>query len=277
MTINKEQIRYNAYFNLPEIVEGIGSIYPIIVPKYKRFSELFSKYMLYSVSGLKNIGKLDKSIDLNLFNFITISCLQTENLELKLQSDIKHSNGEDFESVNEKLYALDMYGFKTKELEELIEMILNKDIVYDDVDNEFMVKGSIYGEKINEENFEIFRDIVMTQNVIYEPFTVKSKLAQKELEKEFKNRQKDSQSTDFLSMIVVVDMNSNGDVNSYSYYKLLACYEIINKKILGDYIQRLMAQGVKEKLVNLGDELNINDNPYSKEKLFKKHTVDTSL
>lgn len=277
MTLNKEDIHYNSYFGFPEKVDGIGEIYPISVPDYKRFSELFSKYMLYSINGLKNLGKLSDDMEIDLFNFIVQVCSELEGIEEILENNEALIDNRDIELIKNNIDLLKKYGFKISEMEELISLILKKEVKYDSIDKVFIILKDLYGNKICADNFDIFREIVMTQNIIYEPLTVKGRLAQKELEKEFKKREKNSQPTDFLAMVVLVDMHGNGDVNNYTYYKLSACYEILNKKIIGDYIQRMMAQGVDRDLINLGEELNINKNPYDKSNFFKSHRVSTTL
>lgn len=277
MMLNKDDIHYNSYFGIPEKVDGIGEIYPISVPDYKRFSELFNKYMLYSVNGLKNLGKLSNDVDIDLFNFIVQACSEFEGIEEILENNEGLVDDKDIESIKNNIDLLKKYAFKISEMEELISLILKKEVKYDSIDRVFVILKDLYGNKICADNFDTFRDIVMIQNVIYEPLTVKGKLAQRELEKEFKKREKNSQPIDFLAMVILVDMYSNGDVNTYTYYKLSACYEILNKKIIGDLIQRFIAQGVDRKLINLGEELNINKNPYDKSNFFKSHKVSTTL
>lgn len=270
--IDKKEIYYNSYFGFHEVVGGIGNIYPILVPNYKRFLELFNKYMLYSLKSLYNMGKIESIENMTLFNFITASCVITERY---IEDQILIANND--EEVNNKIKQLNKFGYKITEVEELLSIITRKTIKYDSSSDVFIIIGDIEGNQINKDNFDKLRDIVMLQNVIYEPLIFKSKLAQKEFEKELKRREKDSKPVDFLSMLILVDMNTNGDVNTYTYYKLAACYEVLNKKIIGDYIQRIRAQGVDQPLINLGEELNINSNPYDKSNFFKSHKMNTTL
>lgn len=270
--IDRSEIYYRSYFGQPEFLDGIGDIYPVLVVEYKRFFELFNKYMLYSLQSLSDMGKVKDTKNINLFNFIICSCyITSEYINRQMVTD-KEDNNE-----NVKIDNIKRYGFKLEEVEELLKIVIKKDVRYDSDLNKFIIIGDINGNEINENNFDELREMIMVQNVIYEPLTFKSNLAQKEFEKELKKREKKSQPVDFLSMVILVDMNINGDVNTYSYYKLAACYEILNKKIIGDYIQRIRAQGVDEPLINLGEELNINSNPYNKSKFFKSHKMSTTL
>ena len=71
------------YMNLPEEIEGIGSVYPVSIVEWEEFSKLAQRFLLYSYDMIKYKFKIEQEIPMLDFLFATILQSETEEGRIK--------------------------------------------------------------------------------------------------------------------------------------------------------------------------------------------------
>jgi hypothetical protein len=174
------------YFMKPYFINSIGDIYPVNIFNYERFRELASKYIVQGITTLHNLYKVSKDIDpLNYFVDMglrmdkEISYLESLHNYIPQNEDEKNKLCEP-----NQLYELYKSGniivYSIKELEELFSIILQKEVKFyclleDPLKNYYFGVNNeqVY---ITKDNFNELREVVMWQNILFEPPTSPSKI-----------------------------------------------------------------------------------------------------
>lgn len=192
-------------FNLPRIVKGVGEVYPVLLKDYMNFMQVawILKY------NKKHTYTEDEEIStLEAILFKDFSC-----------SELKDINGND--AVRYKAYCI----------KRLIEIVC-KDTVEVDFQDKCFYIGKAKERCVNEFNYDVFRKVVMEQNLIQEEKIYKSKLfAQwmqdaKELNrKNGSNREID----DIISTIRIYTGASYNEIAQQTYYQIMTDFCRIQK------------------------------------------------
>ena len=254
---------YN-YFMKPQPLDGVGDIYPIKIAEYSIFKEYASKYLLAGRKWLANICKYPK--DEYILDFFVKNALMMEVIEV---------SGNEFEegsNITEVLKSDELLKYKISEMEEMFSMTLKKAVkfellsVIDDavIDYRFQIgEGDKY---ITKFNFENYREVVMEQNLLFEPLTSPSERGNEAIQNAIKVLSKNGVTQDLISVCSTVSTYkgvSDEELQEYTYYRLMCDFETINRINNNIIYAMFMAQGSKDaEITYLGEVINVSKNPY---------------
>lgn len=216
------------YLGQPYSQIGIGEIYPIKIKDFEMFSILSSKYLIIGKETIKN--RFNKDIPFLL----------------------------DF-------YLIEEEDKSFSDIIKLFELTLQKEVTFikkEDGDYAFRVLDS--SNEINKYNFELYREIVMSQNLQFEPYTFEDDMLQEWLELAREARARRSGDIDIESMCQLISICKGINPNElleYTYYQLIAEYNRISLKDSQLYVMLLRSQGADEPMPNVGKILDLNENP----------------
>jgi hypothetical protein len=275
------------YFMRPYYIEGIGDIYPVNIFDYERFRTLAGKYIVQGISTLHNIYKVPKNTNV-LDYFVSMGLKMDKELEYleKVQSYIPQSKEEEIK-VNElnELYQKYKSGniliYSIYELEELFSMVFKKEIKFNcSIDNP--IEGYFFCDKdskilINKNNFNILRDVIMWQNILFEPPTSPTKigndLIRQTIEVEFGKNNNSGSLASICSIVATNSGISDEQLKKYTYYRLMYDFSIINRQHGNMFSFMLRSQGCAEAVISdLSQEVDLHKNPY--DSIFRRHKHD---
>lgn len=190
-------------FNLPRIVKGVGEVYPVLLKDYMNFMQVawILKY------NKKHTYTEDEEIStLEAILFKDFSC-----------SELKDINGND--AVKYKAYCIKC----------LIEIVC-KDIVEVNFQDKCFYIGKTKEKCVNEFNYDVFRKVVMEQNLIQEEKFYKSKIVAKKMAdaREVRSRKQGNiQFEDIISTIKNFSGVSYKEIYKQSYYQTITDFSRI--------------------------------------------------
>jgi hypothetical protein len=125
---------------------------------------------------------------------------------------------------------------------------------------------------ITRYNYEEIREVIMEQNLIFDPIVAPNKKSQEAIDKaiERKKSMGGGVEINMESMIILVS-KSRPITEDYTYYQLQADYEMVLRLEQSRAIPTYRAVGADIDPIELGAILSIHENPYSFEKMFKKN------
>lgn len=218
---------------MPESVEGVGDIYQIKIKDYDIFLEI-SKYLYISKQHMESQLGDQFNDDIKLLDFLI---LITDD-KLKLQHD----------------------------LEKLFSLVFKEEVVFVANDKDY---GFIIDENkiINRNNYEEIREIIMKQNLLFEPKIFKDPLVQKWAEKVIKARSKNAIKINIEDMITTVSIKTGKSydlIANQSLYQLYADFKRISKD--KDYDTSVLFKTVSPDInINyFAENINMFENPYEK-------------
>nr|DAW63518.1 MAG TPA: hypothetical protein [Caudoviricetes sp.] len=190
-------------FNLPRIVKGVGEVYPVLLKDYMNFMQVawILKY------NKKHTYTEDEEIStLEAILFKDFSC-----------SELKDINGND--AVKYKAYCIKC----------LIEIVC-KDIVEVNFQDKCFYIGKTKEKCVNKFNYDVFRKVVMEQNLIQEEKFYKSKIVAKKMAdaREVRSRKQGNiQFEDIISTIKNFSGVSYETIYKQSYYQTITDFSRI--------------------------------------------------
>ena len=287
--------KLNHYFMKPTYLKDLA-IYPIKFIDYEEFRLLANQYLLLDIPQLNNKRKQERLPKLeqdNLFDYLIalieesnyrsteikkeikkIRSLPKEVIQKQIEENLELQNFVDNLDLLEQVYS----ESAEDQLCKLISMTVKKKVIFiNGMYKAFAIyetDGTTNQENIvhviNKDNFYDYRKIVMEQNCLFTPRISSNKLSQGILDKEIKKLFGDEESS-LESMVALVSLEYGGkDISDYTYYRVMADYRMVMKKMgfLASTIYR--ANGCKSKgdkdipIPNLSEDLGMLDNPYSK-------------
>lgn len=127
---------------------------------------------------------------------------------------------------------------------------------------------------INRDNYNEIREIMMEQALLFDPLIGADERSQKRIDRAIQKKidkaSKDGKNTNIESMLVLNSSRFEINLETYTYYQLKAQYSILNREqiALMYNISRPHAKDVP--FISFAEELDIHDNPFSFEKMFRK-------
>ena len=250
------------YFMKPQTIIGIGKVYPVKLYLYNEFKELSAKYMLAGRKWLTNICKYPKGE--YILDFFVKNALMFESFKIGIIAD------EIKDQVN-VIDELDMIRYDIEEMCRLFAITLNNEVEFEllDITNEmvdyrFKIKGT--NNFITKFNYEQYRELVMEQNILFEPLISPSEKGNEVIQNAIRVLSKNGVSMDLMSVCSAVSTYkgiTDEELQEYTYYRLMYDFETINRINNNLIYAMFMAQGSKEaKLTYLGENVNLNKNPY---------------
>lgn len=274
----------DSYFMSPIEIKTIGKIYPIKLKEYEHFKKVSSRYLMCGKKWLANILKLPKD-NCPLDYFVDMGYSMTE-IENKLK-DIPDSELDDeLKTIKEQIELLKLNGleFSIEDIIEMFEMTLHEKVVFTPIgyiNGRFEYTFDILGTDsfINRDNFDIYRTIVMEQNLIYEPLTSPQKQGNEVIAKAIESLNKNGIETSLASILSVVKTFSgisDDELKEYTYYRLIMDFETINK-INSNLINAIFRSVGNEQcnISALSEKIDMDKNPYKN--LLQKHNGYNSL
>ena len=298
----------NNYFMLPTTTSFGLKLYPVKLFKWERFNYLANKFIVMDIKTIDNSlhqqFQKDKLMGLiprkqkykkiqfdNLLDYI-LDLIYTNSVQidqiLSIKLSIKDLSDNDFNSL------LDVYK-NDEQSQQLIKF--SKDVDIKDLvnlKNEFseLIKIVTHCKKViikknqinilfednnkiilDKDNFYEFREIVMEQNLLYEPLIVRNLDAQEMIDIDLKRKYGDEE-MDLESLVAFVSTHINKDIKDYTYYRLKADFTSLMMENNYNLTAIYRANGCTTKnggnlpMPNILAPLSINKNPY--DGLFKE-------
>lgn len=238
------------YFGKPQMLEGVGEVYPISVLEWETFRPLAERFLLISYDLLQKRFKVSK--DVKLLDALIQMVLSCEN-----ESD---------------------RTFHFKQLEQLFSLTLHVPIkgYYDTKENQWLFLDSSQKVCLHRENYDAWRTIVMNQNLLYEPLIVEDERVQSDIDKAFLRMESKEESSieSILAYVSCFKGMKPTDLADYTYYQLRCDYEMCQRMDLSNASHLYLAQGGKGTVPSIASPLSIHENPFSIDKIFKKVSAD---
>lgn len=298
----------NNYFMLPTTTSFGLKLYPVKLFKWERFNYLANKFIVMDIKTIDNSlhqqFQKDKLMGLiprkqkykkiqfdNLLDYI-LDLIYTNSVQidqiLSIKLSIKDLSDNDFNSLLD-VYKNDEQG---KQLIKFSKDVNIKDLV--NLKNEFseLIKIVTHCKKViikknqinilfednnkiilDKDNFYEFREIVMEQNLLYEPLIVRNLDAQEMIDIDLKRKYGDEE-MDLESLVAFVSTHINKDIKDYTYYRLKADFTSLMMENNYNLTAIYRANGCTTKnggnlpMPNILAPLSINKNPY--DGLFKE-------
>ena len=225
-------------FRKPDYIDGIGYIHPIQLKDYDEFMAstniICLGYEHFDIEEVKRQVELD---DIKLLDLIIIAASQNGGY-------------------------LGIYN-----LTKVFKLILHEDVRFNQVTHTFHTETG----QINRGNYDRFREIVMSQNLLFAPKVYKNKKLQEWAEKVIKARAKSAISSDIENQISTVSVLTGKDydmIANWSIYQFnMEFNRCMKVEAYRTAVKQLLA-GVKD--VNpehFAEIINLFKNPY--DDLFK--------
>lgn len=245
------------YLGKFEEVGGI-KLYPVKVLDWEEFQPLSSKFLLYGYDFLDyRLGAGEETL---LFDLVVSI----------ITNDILNGSKEQCQALKdfERMFSIIL---RTES-----KLMLDKGtgkwwLEFDNGDN----KG-----KIDRDNYDEIRDVVMRQNLIHEPLIVEDEYSQEIIDEGIKAMSKGGSKSDLESMVAYV-VNLKGidasEMSDYSYYRLRCDVEMWQRIEMNRAIHIYRSQGAKVNTINEFKEFECHKNPFSWEALFEKDKGDADM
>lgn len=295
----------NNYFMKPTSMSNGLLLYPARLSYYEDFIILANKYILLDIKSLNNkfkqehqklkkLGEIPKNEKYkklqydNLFDYLInliitnyeqyVQILSIKKLSLDDYNKLKEELNNSDKSDNEKKFYNSLFNFYDIDEEKIINPIDEFKKFIGFVVNTNIENIEVYESKItikldkeytlNKDNFYEFREIVMKQNLMYEPIIAPNIISQKYIDLDMK-RKSGGNEFDLEALVAFVSVNSNyNDISDYTYYRLRADANMIQATMNYSIISNYNANGCTDKngkqlpMPNLFEHLSIKDNPY---------------
>lgn len=239
------------YLGQSEIVHGI-ELFPISILDWVEFEQVAPRLLCYGYDFIKYRIKPDKE-DVRPFDLLMAvvadEILKTGNTKCQT--------------------VLDM--------EKMFSMVTKKEVKLDTENVSDGFKFVVEDRFITRDNFDDIRQVVMRQNLIFEPLIVEDAYTQKIIDRAIKTKNRTGGEFDFGAMIIYVCNRRNltpEQISKYTYYQLRCDNEMIQRMEYNDSVHHYRSQGAKADSMNVYKHMETLTNPYSWDKFFTK--VDAS-
>lgn len=127
---------------------------------------------------------------------------------------------------------------------------------------------------INRDNYNEIREIMREQALLFDPLVAPDERSQKRIDraiqKKIKKMSKGTKETNIESMLVLNSSRFQIDLETYTYYQLKAQYSMLNREQVALMYNIARPHGKDIPMVSFAEELDIHDNPFSFEKMFRQ-------
>lgn len=295
--MNNTRTKLDNYFMKPSVMDNGLTLYPINIYDYEYFKVLAMEYLVLDIKTRNNLerqnfykakleGKISKTKKFkpipfdNLFDLLINTINQDEFVkkvkENKTDTEkLKEIYKEDLQFINFiETSEKSEYRNILNNISTLLYMVTKIIPKYNEKEFIFNYENKIL--TLNKDNFYEFREIVMKQNILFEPKTSPQFEGQKQIDRDLQARIADSMESDIESIVALVTRKTQQDVSNYTYYRLMADFRSIMMEKNFDAVSRLFSCGngrKGDKLPDITESLNLDDNPYDNKNIFKKTTI----
>ena len=242
----------NDYLGLSEFVDGI-EIFPVSILQWKEFEPIASEFLLYGYDFVNYRIKPEKEVkhfDL-ILSLLSREILETQNTKCEIVKRLEK-----------------MFNIVTKQK---CEFVVNSDGAYVKFDTN--LKDNKIEKRIDRDNFDEIRNVIMRQNLIFEPLVVEDEYTQEVIDDMVVARNRTNRGFDFLSMLVYVCCARGlkpKDLQDYTYYQLRCDCEMVQRIEFNESIHAYRSQGAKIDNLDVYKKLSSLSNPNSWDSFFKK-------
>lgn len=228
----------NSLLSGKEFLDEVGWIYPIRLKDYDQFQEV-SNLLIYSMDFFK-LDNPDIDKHFNLFG-----CL--------IYAKYKEVNG--IPRIDSKFIS---------DMSLLIKLTTQKDVFFNYNSYSFDIVDTKYS--INQNNYDAYREIVMNQNLIFEPKIYKNKYTQRIAAKVIKSRQvgqPNIQMEDKISTVVALTGVGFDQIKDYTIAQLEDQFNRVIK--INNYQTSMLFKTVSTDVPNpdfFACHIDLHTNPY---------------
>jgi hypothetical protein len=228
-------------FNKPILVEGVGSIYPVKLKDYDDFEE---------TSDLLYISRNHfASNDIPLLALMFGSASQLLKLDKTIEEEFTPE-----EAINK---LLDKFI-------KLFSIVTNSEVSFISGNN---MEGFLIGISgfISTHNYDIVREIIMRQNLMFEQKVFKNKKVQEWANKVLETKSKNQPKIDMEEMLSTVSIFTGKhywDLENYTIYQIYSDFYRIRKMKSYDVSAMARCQGHDIEIDDFAEDLDIYKNPY---------------
>ena len=202
----------------PEFVVGLGNVYPVNILQ-------FDVFCLYSFLLKFSKAHTDKEHLENMNNFDAIIFGRIK----------KFGDLDQVKSVFSKMSEMEELKFKIDCFKEMLKILLKVDSVEFLAEKEvFYIKGELGEDKyLGSFNYDMFRSVVMRQNIIIEEKIYKDKMVEKFMKLRRKKDEKNAPKISIESMInsiSVVTGKGYEELKKYTYYQIVMDFQRVGKE-----------------------------------------------
>ena len=282
----------NYFMKYTKMSNGL-KLYPIQIFDYEYYKKIADKYIVLDINSRNNLIKqqyeelkinnaIDKNTKVELLKYSDLHDMIIDILKQQISLceiiDIIEENKES-ENIPKDLLSQIKLLKSNNEINDLIDLfkkVTKCDTIYVKGSSFFICfkdEGKEY--KINRKLFKEFRNIVMEQNLFFEPIIAPNLESQSYIDMEIRHRNGDDSEYSLESLVCFVTINSNKDVSNYTYYRLKADYSMLLKTMYYNNISIFIANGCKNEngssieYPNLLEPLKVSDNPYDVNNFFR--------
>lgn len=138
-----------------------------------------------------------------------------------------------------------------------------------------IVDGKLVADHvINRDNYAEIREIMMEQSFLHDPLIGADERSQKRLDraiqKKIEKANREGGNTNIESMLVLNSSRFQIDLDTYTYYQLKVQYATLSREQTAMIYNICRPHGKNIPIVNFSEELEVHDNPFSFEKMFRQ-------
>ena len=138
-----------------------------------------------------------------------------------------------------------------------------------------IVNGELVAKHIiNRDNYEEIREIMMEQSFLFNPLIGADEKSHKRIDRAIKKKvekaKKQGKEPSIEAMLVFNSSRFKINLETYTYYQLKAQYSLLNREQIAMMYNISRPYGKDIPIINFADELDIHDNPFSFEKMFRQ-------
>ena len=292
--IELKNTKLNNYLMKPTVISNGLYLYPTTIYDYEEFRQLAMEYIVLDIktknnlskqqfTKLKREGKISRKEKFkklpfdNLFDLLIATIEQDEKIKQIQQNKVetnqmKEIYKDDLQIISFiELAESSQYQNILSNILKLLYMATKIMPIYSN--EEFIFQFEENKLKINKDNFYEFREIIMTQNILFEPKTSPQIEGQKQIDRDLEARNSDSMECDIEALVALVSRKTQQDVSNYTYYRLMADFRSIMSEKSFDAMSRAFSAGngsKGDKLPDMTSNLGLNDNPHDDKYIYKK-------
>ena len=220
-------------FGLPEYVEGVGNVYPVLMRDYDEFQECSSPlYIVEDNFDMEEAKKIDK--DIQLLDLILLGM----------------SNKDEIINQFKKLFSL----------------ALRKEVSFQINEFRYTFYTNDDGRVIDRNNYKKLRKVIMRQNLLFEPKIYKNKMVREWAEKVLEVKRKNGVKITIEDMITTVRVftgSSYEEIMGLTLYQLYADFKRSSKvKEYDTSVAASCAGAEKIKIEHYAEWIDMFKSPY---------------
>lgn len=237
----------------PEFINGLGYVYPVNNLEF----ETFSMYSFLLKFSKKHTDK-EKNEEMSDFEAVVFGRIK------------KFGEMDKLKEIFSKMSEMEELKFKIDCFKELLKITLRVDKVEYIAEKEiFYIDSKTGGKVLGAFNYDIFRQIVMRQNIILEEKIYKDKIVEKFMRLRRKKDERNAPNISLESMVNSISVATGkgyDELKKYSYYQIIMDFQRISKEKQQEFKVSKQQEG-KISLIEFAEDIDLythRDESYKK-------------